>query len=215
MLKKGLLSSWRTITGAFLALVLLGVMGRAEGGQAAPAKAPAQTAQPAKPAAKKAKAAKPASTAKKKVPAKTTQAGKKAPAKRPLGGKVAAVRPRAPMVAGRRDPFKAPKAGGGQEVSEMEEVTGALPPGTRGILASQIKLEGVVREDLTNTMIAIVTTNTNRAYFLRENDEIYNGMVSKIGTDAIYLKVNYHDPMGRVQTREVVARLGSGPGEGR
>lgn len=215
MLNNGLHTKGRKITGALVSVAFIVAIGSARGAQASSTTAPAKpaTAQQAKPA----KPAKPAATAKKKTSAKSTQA-RKAPAKRPpVGRKVAAVRTRAPMAAGRRDPFREPKGGvGGMQVNEWEEVGAEpLPPGTRGLLVSQLRLEGIVREDLTNTMIAIVATSTNRAYFLRENDQIYRGMVSKITTEAIYFAMNYHDPLGEVKTHEVVARLGSAPGEGK
>ncbi len=213
MLNNGLQTRKRKITGALVSVAFIAAMGSARGAQAGATTAPAKPATAQQP-----KLAKPAATEKKKTSAKNTQ-GRKASAKRPSGGqkKVAAVRARAPMAAGRRDPFREPKGGaGGMQVNEWEEVGGEpLPPGTRGLLVSQLRLEGVVREDLTNTMIAIVATNTNRAYFLRENDQIYRGMVSKITTDAIYFTMNYHDQLGEVKTHEVVARLGSAPGEGK
>ena len=83
------------------------------------------------------------------------------------------------------------------------------------MLISQLKLEGVVREQTDNKMIAVVTNETKRAYFLHENDSVYNGVVSKITPDAVYFKENVLDANGRVTTREVVKRLGSAPGEGR
>jgi hypothetical protein len=64
-------------------------------------------------------------------------------------------------------------------------------------------------------MIAVVTNSSKRAYFLRENDTLYNGVVSKITPDAIYFKENTLDSKGRVETHQVVAKLGSAPGEGR
>jgi len=221
MLNNGLLTKQRKIMGALLSALFIVLMGRAHGSQAgsttAPAKpAPAQLSKPAKPA-------KPAATGKKKTSAKSAKAlpakpGRKAGAKRPAGGqKAAVVHERAPLAAGRRDPFREPKGGvAGMVVNEWEEVgSEPLPPGPRGLLVSQLKLEGIVREDLTNTMIAIVGTNTNYTYFLRQNDQIYRGVVSKITTDAIYFAMNYHDPLGNVQAHEVVARLGSAPGEGK
>jgi hypothetical protein len=39
-------------------------------------------------------------------------------------------------------------------------------------------------------MIAVVTNYTKRAYFLRENDTVYNGIVSRITPDAVYFKEN-------------------------
>jgi len=64
-------------------------------------------------------------------------------------------------------------------------------------------------------MIAVVDDNRNRAYFLREKDAVYNGFVSKITPDSVIFTENMLDQEGRVKTREVVKRLGTGPGEGR
>jgi len=61
----------------------------------------------------------------------------------------------------------------------------------------------------------VVTNETGRAYFLHENESLYNGVVSKITSDAVYFKENVLDVNGRVTSREVVKRLGSAPGEGR
>lgn len=122
------------------------------------------------------------------------------------------------VAAGKRDPFKLPEAP--SEKSGVENTLesapgGVLPPGVRGLLISQLMLEGVVREQTSNKMIAVVTNETKRAYFLTENESVYNGVVSKITPDAVYFKENVLDPTGRVTTREVVKRLGSAPGEGR
>jgi hypothetical protein len=115
--------------------------------------------------------------------------------------------------AGRRDPFKIPappssEAGPGG-------ITGPLPPGKRGLVIGQLRLQGIVREDKTNTMIAVVTNATKRAYFLRENDQLYNGVVSKITPDSVYFTENTLQGSGHVVSHEVVKKLGSAPGEGR
>jgi type II secretory pathway component PulC len=78
-----------------------------------------------------------------------------------------------------------------------------------------LKLEGVVHQEASNKMLAVVTNDTKRAYFLTENDAVYNGVVSKITPDAVYFKENVLDQNGRVSAREVIKRLGSAPGEGR
>ena len=125
---------------------------------------------------------------------------------------------RSTLAEGKRDPFKLPVAPGARGSGEgiMESAQGgALPPGVRGLLISQLKLEGVVREQTANKMIAVVTNETKRAYFLTENESVYNGVVSKITPDAVYFKENVLDGNGRVTTREVMKRLGSAPGEGR
>jgi len=120
---------------------------------------------------------------------------------------------------GKRDPFKLPLAPGGKNAlgeTVMESAPGGvLPPGVRGLLISQLKLEGVVRQQTANKMIAVVTNETKRAYFLTENESVYNGVVSKITPDAVYFKENVLDSNGRVTTREVVKRLNPAPGEGR
>ncbi|MFZ0961203.1 MAG: hypothetical protein WAO35_09885 [Terriglobia bacterium] len=92
---------------------------------------------------------------------------------------------------------------------------GILPPGVRGLLIGPLMLEGVVREQAANKMIAVVTNETRRAYFLTENESVYNGVVSKITPDAVYFKENVLDASGRVTTREVVKRLYPASGEGR
>ena len=120
------------------------------------------------------------------------------------------------VVVGRRDPFKLPSppgtAGPG---GALDLAAGPLPPGTRGLVIGQLKLGGIVRQDTTRMMLAVVINSANRAYFLRESDVLYNGVVSKITPDSVQFRENYLDPNGRVQTREVVKRLGQAPGERR
>ena len=125
---------------------------------------------------------------------------------------------RSSMAEGKRDPFKlpvVPTARGNSEGIVDSAPGGALPPGVRGLLISQLRLEGVVREQTANKMIAVVTNETRRAYFLTENESVYNGVVSKITPDAVYFKENVLDKNGRVTTREVMKQLSSAPGEGR
>jgi hypothetical protein len=118
---------------------------------------------------------------------------------------------RVPEIVGRRDPFKLPSPPVPGQAGP-EEVTGPLPTGKRGVLVSRLRLEGIVRLDTTNTLIAVVDTSANRAYFLRENDQLYDGVVSKITPDSVSFRQNVLDPNGRVTVREVVRRLGQGPG---
>jgi hypothetical protein len=121
--------------------------------------------------------------------------------------------------AGKRDPFKVPEyeTGGGGHVGDSEMINGGanLPSGERGLVISQLVLEGIVREIPENKMIAVVTNDTKRAYFLHENQSVYNGVLSKITSDAVYFTENVLDAEGRVTTREVVKRLNTASGEGR
>jgi len=114
---------------------------------------------------------------------------------------------------GRRDPFKAWVAPSSASQSGSEFTH--LPAGTRGLVISGLQLEGIVRQEPDDEMIAVVTNYTKRAYFLRVNDAVYNGVVSKITPEAIYFKQNTLDSRGQVVTREVEIKLGSAPGEGR
>ena len=116
-------------------------------------------------------------------------------------------------AAGRRDPFKAWVAPSSADHAAVEPVR--LPAGTRGLVISGLRLEGIVRQQPADEMIAVVTNDTKRAYFLRVNDIVYNGVVSKITPVAIYFKENTLDSRGRVVTRDVEIKLGSALGEGR
>jgi hypothetical protein len=118
-------------------------------------------------------------------------------------------------AAGRRDPFKARVTPGSASHLAAGGVSGALLAGIRGLVISELRLEGIVRQESANTMIAVVTNYTKRAYFLRVNDTVYNGVVSKITPEAVYFKENTLDSSGRVATHEVEIKLGSAPGEGR
>ncbi len=123
------------------------------------------------------------------------------------------------LGAGKRDPFKIPdyETGGGGHGGDSEMINGGanLPPGERGLVISQLVLEGIVREIPENKMIAVVTNDTKRAYFLHENQSVYNGVVSKITMDSVYFTENVLDAEGRVTTREVVKRINAASGEGR
>jgi hypothetical protein len=172
-------------------VALAGLLSVLLGAGLAFAAAPAPAA-PAKPAAKKAK--KPAPAPAEKKP-----------------GEITPQAPKAPPIVGRRDPFKLP--GPPAQTAEGGEIPlGNLPPGTRGLVISRLRLEGIVRLDTTNTLIAVVDTNANRAYFLRENDAVYNGVVAKITPDSVTFRENTLDSAGKVGTREVVLRLTQGPG---
>ncbi len=120
-----------------------------------------------------------------------------------------------PTAVGRRDPFRPwviPSPSGHAAVAK---VSGSLPAGIRGLVISELRVEGIVRLESANNMIAVVTNYTKRAYFLRVNDTIYNGVVSKITPEAVYFTENTLDLSGRVATHEVAIKLGPAPGEGR
>ena len=68
-----------------------------------------------------------------------------------------------------------------------------------------IDLRGVVQSD--NGIIAVVSNGLNKAYFLRENDPVFNGYVVKITGDSIVFKETLQDRLGKTFTREVVKKI--------
>ncbi len=127
--------------------------------------------------------------------------------------RLAKERARANAMAGKRDPFKVPLPPGLN--ARADEFEGPRPPGARGLVIGQLRLRGIVREDESNTMIAVVTSRANLAYFLRVHEDVYNGVVSRITSDAVYFQQKHVDSNGRVDAREVVLKLGAERQEGR
>lgn len=162
-----------------------------------------------------AKTSKPGPSAKKTMKPKPVPKAKAKRAKAPASTAVAAMKPAPamkPVPLNERDPFSIPKpvTAEGKVTETQIEPTGT---GTRSLVIGQLKVEGIVREDKTNKMIAVVTGRTNLAYFLRENDTVYDGVVSKITPDSVHFTENYLDDAGRMTTRDVIKPLGGGPGE--
>ena len=69
-----------------------------------------------------------------------------------------------------------------------------------------INLRGVVHSDAAG-FIAVVTNSLNKAYFLRENDPVFDGYLVKITGDSIVFKETMQDRLGKTFTREVVKRI--------
>jgi len=178
----------------------------------ATATAPAQAA--AKPQDKKQTATKTQSpmapkAAKKpelKVAAKPeVKAGAKAAAStpKPASSEAEAVNPDKPTedkkysMTGKRDPFISP-------VVNRQGGSGCST-GKKCLDIEQIALHGVVKSD--NGMIAVVTNGLNKAYFLRENDPVFNGYVVKITVDSIVFKETLQDRLGKPFTKDVVKRI--------
>ena len=77
--------------------------------------------------------------------------------------------------------------------------------GKRCLAIDQINLKGVVKAD--SGMIAVVVNSLNKAYFLRENDPVFNGYVVKITGDSIIFKETIQDRLGKAMTREVTKKI--------
>jgi len=99
---------------------------------------------------------------------------------------------------GRRDPFISP-------VVTMSAVGSGCSSGKRCLAIDQIALRGIVRSD--NGMIAVVVNAAAKAYFLRENDPVFNGYVVKITGDSIVFKETFHDKLGKSLTRDITKTI--------
>ncbi len=98
---------------------------------------------------------------------------------------------------GQRDPFISPVRTG---------TTGSgCSTGKRCLAIDQINLKGVIKSD--GGMIAVVTNALDKAYFLRENDPVFNGYVLKITGDSVVFSETYEDKLGKPLTREVTKKL--------
>jgi Tfp pilus assembly protein PilP len=102
------------------------------------------------------------------------------------------------MAGGRRDPFLSPV------VSHAMGGSGCST-GKRCLAVDQIALTGIVKSDA--GMIAVVINAMNKAYFLRENDPVFNGYVVKITGDSIVFKETMQDKLGKSFTREVTKKI--------
>ena len=100
-------------------------------------------------------------------------------------------------MTGKRDPFISP-------VVNRQGGSGCST-GKKCLDIEQVALHGVVKSD--NGMIAVVTNGLNKAYFLRENDPVFNGYVVKITVDSIVFKETFQDRLGKPFTKDVVKRI--------
>ena len=97
----------------------------------------------------------------------------------------------------RRDPFVSP-------IVQHMAGTGCST-GKRCLAIDQIALRGIVKSD--GGMIAVVVNSLDKAYFLRENDPVFNGYVLKISGDSVVFKETVQDKLGHLSTREVVKKI--------
>jgi Tfp pilus assembly protein PilP len=97
---------------------------------------------------------------------------------------------------GKRDPFFSPV---------VQQSGSGCSSGKKCLEIGAINLRGVVKSD--TGFIAVVTNNLNKAYFLRENDPVFNGYVVKITGDSVVFQETIQDKLGKSFTREVVKRI--------
>ena len=119
------------------------------------------------------------------------------PASAPEAPKTPKPEERKYSMTGKRDPFVSP-------VVSRQGGSGCST-GKKCLDIDQIAVRGVVKSD--NGMIAVVTNGLNKAYFLRENDPVFNGYVLKITVDSVVFKQNFQDRLGKPFTKDIVKRL--------
>jgi len=151
------------------------------------------------------KAAAPAPKAESKQPAKPEIAAKPAaaPASAPEVTPVKAAEAPKPKpeekkwaMNGKRDPFFSPV---------VQQQGSGCSTGKKCLEINAINLRGVVKSD--SGFIAVVTNNLGKAYFLRENDPVFNGYVVKITGDSVVFQETVQDKLGKTSTHEVVKRI--------
>jgi hypothetical protein len=163
------------------------------------------TAKPVKAAAKAPVAKVPTTQPKPAASAKVVHSAKPAPAKteaakpaaEPEVAKDATEKPAPEMKRG-RDPFVS-------VVMAREAGTSCAGSGKKCLIIDQVVLKGIVRAQV--GPIAVVTSSSNKTYFLRENDPVYNGVVVKINPDSIVFRETVTDRLGKSIQREVVKKV--------
>lgn len=99
---------------------------------------------------------------------------------------------------GERDPFVSPVV--------IRALSGSgCSNGKRCLAVDQINLKGVVKSE--DGMIAVVVNALDKAYFLRENDPVFNGYVVKITGDSVVFRETVQDKLGKPFTREVTKKI--------
>jgi Tfp pilus assembly protein PilP len=101
-------------------------------------------------------------------------------------------------AAGRRDPFVSPI------ITHIAGGSGCNT-GKRCLTIGQITLTGIVKSD--SGMIAVVVNAMKKAYFLRENDPVFNGYVVKITGDSVIFSETGQDQLGKPFTREITKKI--------
>ena len=152
-------------------------------------KAPAKAAVPAAAPKQDAKAAAAAKTV-------TTAAAPVASAAKPAEPAKPKAEEKKWAMNGKRDPFFSPV---------VQQQGSGCSTGKKCLEINAIALRGVVKSD--NGFIAVVTNNIGKAYFLHENDPVFNGYVVKITGDSIVFEETVQDKLGKTSTHEVVKRI--------
>jgi hypothetical protein len=100
-------------------------------------------------------------------------------------------------MTGKRDPFFSPV---------VQQTSGSgCSTGKKCLEIAQINVRGIVKSQ--DGFIAVVTNSLNKAYFLHENDPVFNGYVLHITGDTVVFQETYQDKLGKPMTREITKRV--------
>jgi Tfp pilus assembly protein PilP len=100
-------------------------------------------------------------------------------------------------MTGKRDPFFSPV---------VQDSSGSgCSTGKKCLEIGQINVRGVVKSD--TGYIAVVTNSQDKAYFLHENDPVFNGYVLRITGDSVVFQETVQDKLGKPFLREVTKKL--------
>ena len=146
-------------------------------------------------------------------PSQDCEASREVPAKAPAPGAAQKTTPaqtaekpkpsaRAFGAHGRRDPFVSP-------IVSKDGISRPAPnctSGKRCLVIPELVLQGTVK-DTSGKMMAVVANSIRKTYFLRENDQVFQGSVEKITSDSIIFREYVKDALGRETAREVVKKL--------
>jgi len=120
------------------------------------------------------------------------------------GAQAKSAEPKPP--AQRRDPFRSLVAAAGPGGGPA-----CVAPGKAGLVVGQLSIVGIVL--MSGDSVAVATVpGRNRAYFLRERDELCDGYVSRITDDNVIFREKSKDAYGRAYEKEVVKQITAGSG---
>jgi Tfp pilus assembly protein PilP len=100
-------------------------------------------------------------------------------------------------MTGKRDPFFSPIV--------QQPAGSGCSSGKKCLEIGQINLRGVVKAD--SGFIAVVTNSLNKAYFLHENDPVFNGYVMRITGDSVVFSETLQDKLGKPLQHEVTKKI--------
>ena len=98
-----------------------------------------------------------------------------------------------------RDPFVSPI------MRSNGVISSGCDTGKKCLVVDQIVLKGIVKSGA--GYIALVENPAKRAYFMRVNDPVFNGRVTKITGDTVVFEEEVTDKVGKQSMREVVKKV--------